>query len=670
MSDCKSYVSEEDIKALKESELHIEHVARSRNLAGEKVLSVTDTIRGEKVTNRTLDGLEDLYQNALSNIGYQQMGDYKPGITIDGRNQIVFENGSWYIYRGDLPHVTTGATLTEDGGIWSEENPNGQWVNVGDQSLTSVLSSWKGYSYIDNGNLNTYKKVGVIGENGKVYGKFDVLLGDGGFWFKYIGDDFPKVYTSVESDKWVNVGLLNGFDLNSPENFGAVPNSSSHDCLNAINMAIKTGVLNLYPNTTYHVSNEVVIPSKLHGNMNGATIKAIGEWDDKSSVVRFSKFKIGAKDVQVGVIENQVRGVRITGSLNIDCDNKASYGFYARLLCAESTVGDIYSYNALKWGIVMIGCWYFGIGILHANSCAQGISLGYPTEGETSPSGGLAINAVHLPFVGAWSTVKSKGMGYNPISDDFNVNVIGAGVVLGESLSSSIGVLCSEHTQGAGLVTKNAISWSISSAYFEFNSKDFTDDGNPNVALLSSYMNREGHVLNISNLTLGVKDGILVNKSSNEKLNISSIYRYDNHKTFHNDCKSKSVKVSNSNYYVLAGELYQTPTAIIPDSPSTLFTMSRLDLTKWGNIGFFTSDGNPLQISVISSNKPTGLVISVGSDEGDEAVTVTQSQTKYQLKKARTTGKIYEIKVGSISSSQFENVTVTIKSKVGDWYNW
>lgn len=140
MSDCKSYVSEEDIKALKESELHIEHVARSRNLAGEKVLSVTDTIRGEKVTNRTLDGLEELYQSALSNIGYQQMGDYKPGITIEGRNQIVFENGSWYIYRGDIPHVTTGATLTEDGGIWSEENPDGMWVLVYNKNIEIDLA--------------------------------------------------------------------------------------------------------------------------------------------------------------------------------------------------------------------------------------------------------------------------------------------------------------------------------------------------------------------------------------------------------------------------------------------------------------------------------------------------------------------------------------------------
>lgn len=171
MSDCKSYISEEDIKVLKESELHIEHVARSRNLAGEKVLSVTDTIRGEKVTNRTLDGLEELYQNALSNIGYQQMGDYKPGINIDGRNQIVFENGFWYIYRGDLPHVTTGATLTEDGGIWSEENPNGLWVNVYQSNYDSLitfnsLSEARGFTRLSEG-----KEIKINGYN---------LSGDGG----------------------------------------------------------------------------------------------------------------------------------------------------------------------------------------------------------------------------------------------------------------------------------------------------------------------------------------------------------------------------------------------------------------------------------------------------------------------------------------------------------
>lgn len=154
MSNCENYVSEEDIRALKESEQHIEHVARSRDSSGSKALSVTDTIRGENVSNRTLDGLEKLYTDKIESLGYQQMGDYATGINITTRDQIVFHAGSWYMYRGELPHVTSGATLPDDGGIWSEANPDGLWVDVGDGSLRSDLKSSAGSSLITYTNPN------------------------------------------------------------------------------------------------------------------------------------------------------------------------------------------------------------------------------------------------------------------------------------------------------------------------------------------------------------------------------------------------------------------------------------------------------------------------------------------------------------------------------------
>ncbi|QYC51789.1 tail spike protein [Proteus phage vB_PmiS_PM-CJR] len=211
MSDCKNYVSEEDIKALKESELHIEHVARSRNLAGEKVLSVTDTIRGEKVTNRTLDGLEDLYQDALSNIGYQQMGDFEQGINITGRNQIVFENGSWYIYRGDLPHVTTGASLAEDGGVWSEENPNGQWVNVGQAGIKEELASSNGANMIGYKlphDLSILRKLSVKIDERVSLLDFG-LIGDG------IADDSNAIQKALDYCYEKKVGLTGKYGLKS-----------------------------------------------------------------------------------------------------------------------------------------------------------------------------------------------------------------------------------------------------------------------------------------------------------------------------------------------------------------------------------------------------------------------------------------------------------------------
>lgn len=176
MSNCENYVSEEDILALKESEQHIEHVARSRDSAGNKVLSVTDTIRGESVSNRTLDGLEKLYTDKIGSLGYQQLGDYAVGLNVTSRDQIVFYDGSWYMYRGDLPHVTSGTTLPDDGGIWSDTNPNGLWVNIGINELYELLNTIGGICSIPDfdfpqlndsdsiqASLNTGKPVVLIG---------------------------------------------------------------------------------------------------------------------------------------------------------------------------------------------------------------------------------------------------------------------------------------------------------------------------------------------------------------------------------------------------------------------------------------------------------------------------------------------------------------------------
>lgn len=188
MSNCENYISEEDIRALKESEQHIEHVARSRDSSGSKALSVTDTIRGESVTNRTLDGLEKLYTDKIESLGYQQMGDYATGINITARDQIVFYDGSWYMYRGELPHVTTGATLPEDGGIWSDTNPNGSWVDVGDASLRSELENGDG-SLIGIGNdltlkdklseLISVRDYGVVGDGSDESVKMQLAIDSG-----------------------------------------------------------------------------------------------------------------------------------------------------------------------------------------------------------------------------------------------------------------------------------------------------------------------------------------------------------------------------------------------------------------------------------------------------------------------------------------------------------
>lgn len=157
MSDCKSYVSKEDLQALKESQQHIEHVARSRNAAGEKALQVTDSIRGENVTNRTLDGLEDLYTSSINNfetrgeealrsVGWVTIDSFQQGAEITERNQVLRDetNGEYYRWDGDLPkNVPVSSTPESAGGVGM-----GAWVSVGDASLRSDLSKSTGANII------------------------------------------------------------------------------------------------------------------------------------------------------------------------------------------------------------------------------------------------------------------------------------------------------------------------------------------------------------------------------------------------------------------------------------------------------------------------------------------------------------------------------------------
>lgn len=149
MSDCKSYVSKEDLQALKESQQHIEHVARSRNAAGEKALQVTDRIRDENVTNRTLDGLEDLYNDSIVafesrgdqtivNLGWVTMDSFQQGAELTERNQVLRDetNGEYYRWDGSLPkNVPVGSTPDSAGGVGI-----GKWLSIGDSSIRNSLN--------------------------------------------------------------------------------------------------------------------------------------------------------------------------------------------------------------------------------------------------------------------------------------------------------------------------------------------------------------------------------------------------------------------------------------------------------------------------------------------------------------------------------------------------
>ncbi|HDS7794090.1 TPA: hypothetical protein QH592_003642 [Raoultella ornithinolytica] len=95
----------------------------------------------EMIFNRFIAYITGRGEQAVGAIGWQELGNWATGLTVDNRQQIVYYNGSWYKYLGELEHVIVGDSPENDGGVWSAENPTGKWSNIGDAALRSNLGS-------------------------------------------------------------------------------------------------------------------------------------------------------------------------------------------------------------------------------------------------------------------------------------------------------------------------------------------------------------------------------------------------------------------------------------------------------------------------------------------------------------------------------------------------
>ena len=102
----------------------------------------------EMAFNRFITYITGRGEQAVGAIGWQELGNWATGLTVDNRQQIVYYNGSWYKYLGELEHVITGDSPENDGGVWSAENPTGKWSNIGDAALRSNLGSGDGFKLI------------------------------------------------------------------------------------------------------------------------------------------------------------------------------------------------------------------------------------------------------------------------------------------------------------------------------------------------------------------------------------------------------------------------------------------------------------------------------------------------------------------------------------------
>ncbi|MDZ2014977.1 hypothetical protein M3J48_26590, partial [Klebsiella quasipneumoniae] len=102
----------------------------------------------EKIFSRFIDYITGRGEQAVAAIGWQELGSWAVGLAVNNRQQIVYYNGSWYKYLGELEHVIAGDSPENDGGVWSAENPTGKWSNIGDAALRSNLGSDEGFKLV------------------------------------------------------------------------------------------------------------------------------------------------------------------------------------------------------------------------------------------------------------------------------------------------------------------------------------------------------------------------------------------------------------------------------------------------------------------------------------------------------------------------------------------
>ncbi|MBR7381452.1 hypothetical protein G3W28_26280, partial [Klebsiella pneumoniae] len=102
----------------------------------------------EMIFSRFITYITGRGEQAVASIGWQELGNWAVGLAVDNRQQIVYYNGSWYKYLGELEHVIAGDSPENDGGVWSAANPTGKWSNIGDAALRSNLGSGEGFGLV------------------------------------------------------------------------------------------------------------------------------------------------------------------------------------------------------------------------------------------------------------------------------------------------------------------------------------------------------------------------------------------------------------------------------------------------------------------------------------------------------------------------------------------
>jgi len=232
---CGNVVNTDDLKAAKEAIQHIEHVSTSRDAAGNPALSVTDTIRGNSVTNKTLNGLTDQIDKIVASldVGNFTFPDIVSGIAGTTNLQYFRVPGepntgiAFNYYRNNNGFAEYVTSISDNTGLALTVGVDGAVYAKNDDGFTVMMLAPDGYSVINGKKITDAEAIlelqnddgfttTVISKQGNVIvGGMEItpsenvlqLQNDDGFTMVILDPNGNTVSQPVPDDQaWINSG--------------------------------------------------------------------------------------------------------------------------------------------------------------------------------------------------------------------------------------------------------------------------------------------------------------------------------------------------------------------------------------------------------------------------------------------------------------------------------
>lgn len=282
-SGCGDVLSLADLQTAKKHQIFEAEVITGKSggvAGGADIDYATNQVTGQ--TQKTLPAV-------LRDAGFSPVSwDFSTGgtLAVNDRNKVVYDpvSKTWYSYAGTLPVVVPASFNPVGGADWEPQT---------DPNLRQELEAPLGVNLISDGYFVNFLKKYSFTTGGVVNEFREAVQASDGYWYVWTGN-FPKnIDPAPTSDVlWRNIGLLNGNDVRSANNFGFKNNMA--DAKPVLDAMASAPFVDLYfpEKSIINISSDWVLSSNTNIDFRDSTLNWMGPVFTLSDVTNGSEMAV------------------------------------------------------------------------------------------------------------------------------------------------------------------------------------------------------------------------------------------------------------------------------------------------------------------------------------------------------------------------------------------